>query len=48
MELRGFYVSIHSDGEQLKEYSVKISPDGKKATCWIPSQAEKVRNPLIA
>jgi len=41
MELSGFRVSIHSDGEELKEYSVEVSPDGKKATCWVPSQSGK-------
>jgi len=25
----------------LKEYSVEVSPDGKKATCWIPCQSGK-------
>ena len=44
MELSGFRVSIHSDGEELKEYSVEVSPDGKKATCWVPSQSGKVRH----
>ena len=43
MELSGFRVSIHSDGEDLKEYSIEVSPDGKKATCWVPSQSGKVR-----
>ena len=43
MELSRFCVSIHSDGEQLKEYSVETSADGKKAACWIPSQSGKVR-----
>ncbi|KAF9646176.1 hypothetical protein BDM02DRAFT_3271155 [Thelephora ganbajun] len=41
MELSGFRTSIHSDGEQLKEYSIEVSPDGKKVTCWIPSQSGK-------
>ena len=38
-ELDGFSVSVHSEDEQLNEYSIEISPDGKKATCWIPSQS---------
>jgi len=42
MELSGFRVWIHSDGEKLKEYSVEVSPDGKKAACWVPSQSGKV------
>ena len=44
MELSGFRVSIHSDGEELKGYSVEVSPDGKKTTCWVPSQSGKVRH----
>jgi hypothetical protein len=44
MELSGFRVSIHSDGEELKGYSVEASPDGKKAVCWVPSQSGKVRH----
>jgi len=43
MELSGFHVCIHSDDEQLKEHSIEISPDGKKATCWITSESGKVR-----
>ena len=44
MKLSGFHVSVHSNGRELKEYdSIEISPDGKKATCWIPSQIGKVR-----
>ena len=44
MELSGFRVSVYSDGEDLKEYSVEVSPDGKKVTCWVPSQSGKVRH----
>jgi hypothetical protein len=29
MKLSGFHVSVHSNGRELKEYSVEISPDGK-------------------
>lgn len=47
MELRGIHVVILSDDEELKEYSTKVSPDGKKATCWIPSQSGKVRKSWI-
>jgi hypothetical protein len=43
MKLSGFHMSIESDGGLLKEYSIEVSPDGKKATCWIPSQSGKVR-----
>lgn len=42
MQLSGFQVSIHSDGQQLKEYSIEVSQDGKTATCWIPCQTGKV------
>lgn len=41
MKLLGFHVSIYSDDKRMKEYSVVISPDGKKATCWIPSESGK-------
>ena len=47
MELRGLHVVINSDDKELEEYSVEISPDDKKATCWIPSQSGKVRNSWI-
>ena len=42
MKLSGYHVSIVSDGERLEEYSVEVSPDGKKTTCWISSQSGKV------
>lgn len=42
MKLSGFRVFIRSNGERLKEYSVEVSADGKKAICWIPSQSGKV------
>ena len=42
MKLSGFHVSVHSGGERLKEYTIEVSPDGKKATCWMPSQSGKV------
>lgn len=41
MKLLGFHVSVYSDDKRLKEHSVVISPDGKKATCWIPSECGK-------
>ena len=43
MKLSGFHVSVHSNGRELKEHSIEISLDGKKAICWIPSQIGKVR-----
>ena len=48
MELSGLRMSINSDGEELKQYSVEVSPDGKKANCWVPSQSGKVRHPNAA
>lgn len=42
MLLGGFEASVKVDDVALDEYAVEISEDGKRATCWIPSQEGKV------
>lgn len=42
MKLEGFEVYVHSDGEKLPEYQVKVDQNSKQATCFIPSQTGKV------
>jgi len=38
---------ITVDGEELQEYGVEISDNGKEATCWIPSKVGQVRSILF-
>ena len=42
MRLGGFEASVKVDDVALDEYAVEISKEGKRATCWIPSQEGKV------
>ena len=39
-----FQAWIDVENEQLLEYGVEYSADGKQATCWIPSETGKVRS----
>lgn len=41
-DLNGVQVTIVSDDQPLEEYEVTY--EGDTATCWIPSEAGKVRN----
>lgn len=34
---------IEVDGKELSEYDVQYSDNGTRVTCWIPSEAGKVR-----
>jgi hypothetical protein len=47
MKLNGFSVHIAVEGEKAEEYNVEVSPDKKTATCWIVSEAGKVRSWLL-
>jgi hypothetical protein len=42
MQLQGFSAGVVVDHVPLQEYNVSFSEDGKVATCWIASEAEKV------
>lgn len=44
MDLKGYSAWITVDGTELKQYNVEISPEGNKASCWIPSEAGKASN----
>ena len=46
MELNGFSAWITVDGTDLTHYNVEVSPEGDKATCWIPSEAGKASHLL--
>ncbi|KAJ7157604.1 hypothetical protein C8R43DRAFT_403314 [Mycena crocata] len=41
MRLGQFSASVSVDGVELAEYAPEYSPDGKEATCWIPSEEGK-------
>lgn len=43
MDLKGYSAWITVDGIELKQYSVEVSPNGDSASCWVPSEAGKVR-----
>jgi hypothetical protein len=43
MRLGDFEARVEVENVDLEEYDVKVSPDGKEATCWIPSEEGKVR-----
>jgi hypothetical protein len=48
MKLHGFSAWITVDGAELNQYNVEVSPEGNKATCWIPSQVGKASKPARA
>jgi len=35
-------VRVKIDNEPLPEFGVEVDEEGKRATCWIPSEAGKV------
>jgi hypothetical protein len=43
MELGGFSAWIAVDNTPLDAHSVEFSPDGKSVSCWVASEAGKVR-----
>lgn len=43
----GFEASISVDGVHLPEYNVTMDGGEKRVSCWIPSEAGKVRLPDV-
>jgi hypothetical protein len=43
MRLGELHAWISVDGVELSEFAVEYSADGKEASCWIPSECDKVR-----
>jgi hypothetical protein len=43
MELDGISAHVAIEGEKTEAYNVEVSSDKKTATCWIASEAGKVR-----
>ena len=35
-------VCVKIDSERLSEFDVEVDEEGKRVTCWIPSEAGKV------
>jgi hypothetical protein len=47
LQLNNFSAWISVDDVELQQYAIEYSKDGKQATCWIPSEAGKVRQPFF-
>ena len=47
LHLDSFSAWISVDKVGLQAYAIEYSTDGKQATCWIPSEEGKVRQPLF-
>jgi hypothetical protein len=43
MRLGELHAWISVDGVELSEFAVEYSADGRVASCWIPSECDKVR-----
>jgi hypothetical protein len=46
MRLDELHAWISVDGVELPEFAVEYSADGKEASCWIPSECDKVERPF--
>ena len=46
MKLPGVRISIRSDCEELKECTIEVSANGKKAACWVSGQSGKIGHTL--
>jgi hypothetical protein len=43
MRLHDYVAEVSCDGVVLEEYGTTVSDDGKTVSCWIQSEAGKVR-----